>query len=511
MHQPQTVQSLNVLRHQHSAWQLLASRRAPLVLACLQPLFDSTNKTVSLEDAEAYLSDTFTNFANDESLGVQTDNFSLQARRELRMWIKKGLIIERQGEIFATDALQRVLQFIDGLSEKRLMTSTASRLSTVQQKIEQLSIRLSTDVDVRRDYINKEIQRLQEQLEELNEGNFNVLTDSEAIEEIQDLYSLAMSLKDDFRRVEDTYRDADRDLRQKIIQTQTHRGEVIDQLLDNHDMLLQTAEGRVFEHFHKQLQNSVQLDNSKRHLREIMHCPSSSHALSIQQQNDLRWLFMGLTLEAGKVGEARARSERDVCQFMRTGLASEHHRVGQLLNELLEVAIDINWQQVSVRRGKTPLPPIGVDIGAVPIIERLRAKDIITESAGSSLDLQPKNMELDEMDGEFWRSFDSLDRLQLVDDTLNILQQAAKPLSLLELAEHYQHCDSNTFARHDLEIFSLWVSLARETGIAIDNSIQQTIETYVDDSDDTQSLGYRFYLPSVELDYQRIKNISHEI
>ncbi len=449
MFQPRTAKSLNVLRHQHAAWQLLASRRAPLILSCLQPLFERASKQVLLEDAEAYLSDTFADFANDDSFGVQADNFPLQARRELRTWIKKGLIIERQGEIFATDALQRVLQFIDGLSEQRLMTSTASRLATVQQKIEQLSIRLSTDVDTRRDYINKEIQRLQQQLAELDDGHFDVLTDDEAVEEIQDLYSLAMSLKDDFRRVEDTYRDADRDLRHKIIQTQTHRGEIIDQLLDNHDALLQTAEGRVFEHFHKQLQHSVQLDDSKRHLRDIMHCPSSRHALNLEQQSNLRWLFMGLTVEAGKVGEARARSERDVSQFMRTGLASEHHRVGQLLNELLEVAIDIDWEQASTRRTDTPLPPIGVDIGAVPIIERLRCKDIATDSVETALDLHTNDMALDDMDGEFWNSFDSLDRLQLVDDTLTVLQHAEKPLNLLELAERYQDKDSDSFARHD--------------------------------------------------------------
>ncbi len=249
MNNVHSAKALSVLRHQNPAWLLLASRRAPLVLACLQPLFESTHKQVLLEDAEAYLSETFRDFANDSDYGFQSDNFHLQAKRELNLWIKKELIVERQGEIFATDALQRVFHFIGGVAEQRFMTTTASRLATVQREIKNLAVNLSNDVKTKRQFIKAEIQQLQLQLAKLDMGEVEPLNAHEAIENIQSLYSLAMSLKDDFRRVEDAYRQADRDLRHKIIQTQTNRGEIVDQLLDNHDALLQTPEGRVLNIF----------------------------------------------------------------------------------------------------------------------------------------------------------------------------------------------------------------------------------------------------------------------
>jgi hypothetical protein len=52
------------------------------------------------------------------------------------------------------------------------------------------------------------------------------------------LESLAMSLRVDFRRVEDSWRDTDRALRHSIVSEQSHRGEIIDKLLDSYDSLL---------------------------------------------------------------------------------------------------------------------------------------------------------------------------------------------------------------------------------------------------------------------------------
>ncbi len=508
MYLPRTAKALTVLRHQHSAWQLLASRRAPLVLACLQPLFESAHKTVQLEDAEAYLSDTFNDFANDETYQFQGDNFHLQARRELTAWIKKGLIVERQGELFATDALQRVFHFIDGLSAQRFMTSTASRLATVQRKIENLAINLNRDIDARRMLIERDIRALEEKLALLDKGVIDTLSEAEAVESIQDLYSLAMSLKDDFRRVEDTYREADRELRHKIIQTETHRGEIVDQLLDNHDALLETPEGRVFEHFHDQLQDSVALLDTQTQLREIMHTPASRQALTRDQQSDLTWLFMVLTQEAGKVGDVRARSGNDVKQFIQTGLASEHHRVGQLIQQLLETAINIDWSKPSLRRSPTPLPPIAVNLGAVPLIERLRAKVIDPDADETPLNLTTTDLALDDVDDEFWQSFDSLDRHQLVNDTLHLLQKAETPLNLSELATYYQQVDADTFVHHDLEIFSVWMSLAREAGIAVDDSACDTVLTPTTAKHEN---GYRFALPHLQLDYQQVKPVAHEV
>src|SRR6187402_418023 len=123
------------LRRQHPAWQLLAARRAPLVLTCLKTLFQQSQKGIAQEDALQLLTDILAANANNDEFDISTDDYAALARKELRDWIKREFVVEREGELLATDDLQRTLDFVDGL-DHRIMTSTASRLATVQREIE---------------------------------------------------------------------------------------------------------------------------------------------------------------------------------------------------------------------------------------------------------------------------------------------------------------------------------------------------------------------------------------
>ncbi|MEN1342134.1 DUF3375 family protein, partial [Pseudomonas aeruginosa] len=91
---------------------------------------------------------------------------------------------------------------------------------------------------------------------------------------IREVYNLATSLRADFRRVEDSWREADRALRQSIISEQSHRGEIVDRLLDGQDALLNTPEGRVFESFQQQLRQSAELEVMRERLRTILRHPA---------------------------------------------------------------------------------------------------------------------------------------------------------------------------------------------------------------------------------------------
>jgi hypothetical protein len=297
--------------------------------------------------------------ANDGGFEISDDDYSAQARKELRSWVKLALVVEREGRLFATDALEEALRFVAALGG-RVMTSTASRLSVVQREIENLETNLNPDPKSRTTHLRRKIAELEYELAAAERGEFKVLEGAEAVERIREVYTLATSLRADFRRVEDSWREADRQLRQSIVGEQKHRGEIVDKLLDGHDELLDSPEGRVFHAFHQQLGRSVELDNIKHRLRTILGHPAAQSGLTRQQQVELRWLIMRLVKESAEVIQARARSERDVKGFLKTGLAAEHHRVGALLNEIFEQALDMDWGSQALRRQPGPLPPIAL-------------------------------------------------------------------------------------------------------------------------------------------------------
>lgn len=473
-------------RQQHPAWMLLAARRGPLMLSGLEALFEHQRDGVPFDAAVQALSDMLAAHANDPDFEIAANDVSAQARHELRDWIKRSLITEREGRIFETDALKTAMRFVAQL-DQRMMTSTASRLAVVQREIDNLAAALNPDPHSRAAHLERRMAELQQQLDDVRAGRIVTLTEEQAVEGIREVYALATSLRADFRRVEDSWREADRTLRQAILSAQVHRGAVMDQLLDGHASLLNTQEGRVFEGFQQQLNQQHELSDMRQRIRAILKHPSTAHALDDVQRSALDLLVMQLIKEAQVVQAVRARSEREVSQFMKTGQAAENQRVGQLLNDILQQALQVDWQRQAVRRQDAPLPPLGVALANLPLVERLRIKSL--DGGGEAeLLLTTHYADLDQVEDEFWQAFEGLDREALWTQTLNTLEQNGQPMTLAALAQALPP------GAHDLETLTLWLALARASGAAFDAEQEEHIETH--DRDAT----WRFTVPRVALE-----------
>ena len=483
-------------RQQHPAWLLLAARRAPLVLSCLDALFEHQRDGVPFDAAVQALAELLAAHANEVDFEIDSEGTLAQARRDVYEWIKRGLVVEREGRIFETDALKTALRFIAQL-DGRMMTSTASRLAVVQREVGNLAAALNPDPQSRITHLERRIAELQQQLDDVQAGHITTLTPEQAVEGIREVYGLATGLRADFRRVEDSWRDADRLLRSAIISARHHRGAVMDQLLDGHASLLNTQEGRVFDSFHQQLSMQTELTQMRQRIRQILAHPAAESALDDLQRSGLRLLVQQLIKEAKVVQGVRARSEREVSQFMKTGQAAENQRVGQLLNDVLEQAQRVDWQRQQVRRLPAPLPPLGVALGTVPLVERLRAKSLDSGERAMLL-LTTAYADLGEMDSEFWQAFEGLDREAVLQQTLQVLAERGQPMTLAELAQALPP------GAHDLETLALWLAMAREAGVDFDAGEEQ-----IDTQDGSQH--WRFSVPRVALDGAQLAHMTWEL
>lgn len=485
------------IRQTNAAWALLAARKAPLLLSCLKPLFEEGSGEISWEDAVQRLAEMFAEHANSEEFDLPGDDFAQAGRKELREWLKRGLIVEREGRLLATDALQKAAAFIDSL-DNEVMTSTASRLATVQREIENLETRLNPAQESRVAHLRKRIAALEAELSRVERGEFEVLDGPRARESIREVYQLAVSLRADFRRVEDSYREADRELRQEIVRADQDRGSVLDFMLDGHDALLLTPEGQVFDVFHEQLVQAFELDQMNTQLRTILKNPAAPEALSPRQAADLRWLVQGLVRESERVIQARARGEKDVRGFIRTGLANEHHRVGALLNEVLQAASGMDWSSQALRRAPSALPPVAIAISHLPLVQRLRFKEEIQPEEGE-LDLSEAGGGLDDLTDDFWSAFDALDRPALFSQTMAFLRNSGQSFTVGGLAEALP-------PSHDLETLAYWLGLAREAELPFPPDGER--ETF--DLQDREGATLRFTVPTVRLNAAAVEHIHPE-
>ncbi len=479
------------LRRNHPSWLLLASPKGPLILACLKALLETSPGGVPLEEAVERLAIVFDDFANDSDLELNGDH-SILARKEIRECIRRGLIVERDGLVMPTDAFQRALQFLDSLDEKA-MTSTASRLATVQRAIETLQSQLSQNQADREKSLRDRIAALGAELKSVQAGQFDVLDGPGAQEGILEVYQLAVSLPADFRRVEDSYREADRKLRQRIISESQNRGEIVDELLNGHDVLVQTAEGQVFESFHSQLTKSTDLQAMKLRLRTILENANADKALHRKQKAELLQLVSRLVSESRRVIQARTRSERDVRGFLKSGLADEQMKVGSILQELFQVSLEVDWKSQNVRRSPGPLPAIAISLANLPLTERLLLKQAGSGDAGE-LELSVNEADPDELDAEFWQAYHALDREALFAKTLKLLMERDQSFTIGQLAEVLP-------PSHDLETLAFWLSMARQAGIVIDDQTEAIeLDKWSDD-------WTRFLVPLVAIRFNDAKEL----
>jgi hypothetical protein len=514
------------LRKYHPGWQLLAATKGPVLIGVLQNLFKDAPEGIDFDSAVLNLSQVLKSqrekgeldlndfdSRKDSPSGVDID-YALEARREIRLWIKRGLLQERQGIVIATDALESAIRFVQSL-EQRFISSSASRLAIVQREIEHLEANLNPSPVERADFIKQKIAALEIELANVEQGNVDVLPENQAVESIREIYTLATSLSNDFRRVEDSYREADQRLRQSIIAEQSHRGEIVDKLLDSHDALLETSEGKVFMGFHQQLARKIELDRMKLQLRVITKHPHARKALSPRQQSDLKWLIMRLVKESERVMQARSRSEKDVRGFLKTGLAAEHHRVGQLLNDVFAQAINIDWSAHKFRRLPGPFPPVAINNYALPLVERIRFKEWKTDIE-EDLDLLPKDGQIDSLEDDFWQEFEGLNQAALYSQTMDVLANSQKsPMAISELCKAIE-------PSHDLESIALWLAMAMASE-SLDTSQGQPMLT---DYNSDQIIGLateqiemmqkdqtkvQFTVPIIKLTQQAMSKIDFEI
>ena len=476
----QRTRNYILARQQHPAWRLLASPRAPLMLSCLESLFEHQPTGVPIDHAVQAIADTLAAHANVPEYAVHEADILADARRELRDWIRRALVTERDGLVHETDALKTALRFVSQL-DGRMMTSTASRLGIVQREIDNLATALDPRPEQRSAHLQRRMAELQQQLDAVQAGKIATLTPEQAVEGIREVFTLAMGLRADFRRVEDSWRAADQQLRQAILSAQHHRGSVVDHLLDGQAQLLNTQEGRVFDNFHQQLEQQGELASMRGRIRDILHHPATAQALDDLQHSAFQNLTISLLAEAQAVHRVRQRSEREVSQFMQTGLAAENQRVGQLLNDILQQALHMDWQRQATRRSPAPLPPQAVALGNLPLVERLRCKTVDDTSAPDPLLLSSPYASLEEVGADFWQALAGLDRHALLQRTLAALQAQGQPLSVAALAQLLP------LDEHDLETLALWLTLG-------DNDAAQPPPC-----EQLTHAGWRFTLPHVHI------------
>ena len=320
-------------------WRLLASGNGPTVIALLQSHLYEKERSLPA-------SILFERLTRDlEELRAQGDDFPQTAQAYVANWLSDGYLERRfppgatEEEYELSTATVEAIRFLSAIAEPH-SAATESRLSLVIQALVGLAEDTDTDKYRRIDRLMAEQARIDKEIDAIQKGQMRVLPRDSALERTREIISLADDLTGDFRRVRDQFEQLNRDLRERIMDSDGNRGEVLDSLFAGIDLIAESEAGRTFSAFWRLLTDPEQAAMLEESLDSVMSREFVGE-LDMRERRFLLRLTRNLLEQGGTVHEVLQTFARSLKHFVQSREYLEQRRVNQLLKEAQRAALSI--------------------------------------------------------------------------------------------------------------------------------------------------------------------------
>ena len=245
--------TLEAMRRQHPAWRLLAADTAPLVASFLHRVFVVPNvRTMGQADLAEALEDTL--FALREQRGADAypkaaldylNDWAANDKAWLRKFYPPG---SDEPHFDLTPATEKALAWLAGLAE-RAFVGTESRLLTLFELLRQMDQGAEADPAARMRDLQRRRDEIDAEIERVAQGDVELMSDTALKERFQQFSALARELLADFREVEHNFRALDRRVRERIALWDGRKGELLQDILGERDLIADSDQGRSFRAF----------------------------------------------------------------------------------------------------------------------------------------------------------------------------------------------------------------------------------------------------------------------
>ena len=320
-------------------WRLLASGNGPTVIGLLQSHLYEKERSLPA-------SILFERLTRDlEELRAQGDDFPQTAQAYAASWLAEGWLERRfppgatEEEYELSTATVEAIRFLSAIAEPH-SAATESRLSLVIQALAGLAEDTDTDKQRRIERLTEEKTRIDKEIDAIQKGQMRVLQQDTALERTREIISLADDLTGDFRRVRDQFEQLNRELRERIMDSDGNRGEVLDSLFAGIDLIAESEAGRTFAAFWRLLTDPEQAAMLEESLDSVMSREFVGE-LDIRERRFLLRLTRNLLEQGGTVHEVLQTFARSLKHFVQSREYLEQRRVNQLLKEAQRAALTI--------------------------------------------------------------------------------------------------------------------------------------------------------------------------
>ena len=312
-------------------WRLLASANGPIVIGLLQShLFESERSLPASIMHERIARDL-------ETLRAHGEDLPQTAQAYVANWLADGFLERRfppgvtEEEYELSTATVEAIRFLSSVEQPH-SAATESRLALVIQALVKLAEDTDEDKTSRIDRLLTEQERINNEIDAIKKGQLRVLPAANALERTREIISLADDLTGDFRRVRDQFEQLNRDLRERLMDNEGNRGEVLNSLFAGIDLISESDAGRTFSAFWRLLTDHEQRTSLDQAIESVM----SRDFIGQLDTKDKRFLLRMTRIlleQGGAVHEVLQTFARSLKRFVQSREYLEQRRLNQLLNE----------------------------------------------------------------------------------------------------------------------------------------------------------------------------------
>jgi len=330
------VASFRRLRAQPT-WSLLAADNGPIVIALLQAHLMEGERSLPASIFHDRIGRDL------EELRAQGIDLPQTAQAYVAQWLSSGYI-ERRFPAGATEeqyemssAAAGAVRFVASLVEPRT-AATESRLAAVIQQLARLADETDVHPQTRIAKLLVERDRIDREIESTRQGNVKRVTDAQALERIREIIALADELVEDFHHVRERFEQLNRELRERIMDSEGNRGEVLSALFAGVDLIGESEAGRTFAAFWRLLTDPDQSAALEQALDQVL-TRDFARRLELRERRFLLRMTRALLEQGGSVHEVLQSFARSLKHFVQSREYLEQRRLNQTLREAQSAAL----------------------------------------------------------------------------------------------------------------------------------------------------------------------------
>jgi hypothetical protein len=335
-------QTLDALRRKHPAWRLLVADSAPFVASFLHRSFVEPNlRTIARPELIAKLDDYL--FHLRERLGEEAfprgaSEYLDEWADEARGWLRKYYPPDSDEPHFdLTPATEKALAWLRSLRQRQFV-GTESRLITVFTLLRQIVDGTTTDPELRIAELERRQAEIAAELVRIRDGKIAVMDAAQVRDRFAQLSDTAFALLADFRELEQSFRDLDRTVRERIATWDGSKGALLDEIFGERDAISDSDQGRSFRAFWDFLMSPDRQEELSALLESVLALPAVR-----QLEPNTRLLRVHYDwLEAGEVAQRTvARLSEQLRRYLDDKVWLENRQIMRTIRGIEQAALAV--------------------------------------------------------------------------------------------------------------------------------------------------------------------------